>query len=42
MDAYLQEIIEEGVELAAEEDAKDRAEAQAKIYTEKFIENPNL
>nr|XP_049703981.1 cilia- and flagella-associated protein 91 isoform X1 [Helicoverpa armigera]XP_049703982.1 cilia- and flagella-associated protein 91 isoform X2 [Helicoverpa armigera] len=42
VDAYLQEIISEGVELAAEEDAATRAKAQAHKYHETLIETTDL
>ncbi|KAF9812398.1 hypothetical protein SFRURICE_005509 [Spodoptera frugiperda] len=42
VEAYLSEIIEEGVELAAEEDASVRAKAQAMKYHDELIENADL
>ncbi|PZC71530.1 hypothetical protein B5X24_HaOG213186 [Helicoverpa armigera] len=42
VDAYLQEIISEGVELAAEEDAATRAKAQAHKYHETLIETTDF
>ncbi|CAH0599563.1 unnamed protein product [Chrysodeixis includens] len=42
VDAYLREIIEEGVELAAEEDATQRAKADAVKYHNTMIDNEDL
>ncbi|XP_026725562.1 cilia- and flagella-associated protein 91-like isoform X2 [Trichoplusia ni] len=42
VDAYLREIIDEGVELAAEEDAMMRAKAEALKYHNTMIENEDL
>ncbi|KAH9635176.1 hypothetical protein HF086_009516 [Spodoptera exigua] len=42
VEAYLQEIIDEGVELAAEVEATQRAEAQAQKYSDTLIDTDDL